>query len=314
MIQTEHRILMTRNKMGESLNPHLSKAASQTADLPDDQRILAIKTGTWITYTRAKQLLDQMEELFNHPRIIRMPNMLIVGPSNNGKTQILRRFEQNHKPDPNPDGDYSIVPVLFVEAPGKPDIGAFYDKILEAVWQPYSIRAKDSDKEREVKKVLRSIQLKVLMIDEIQHIIAGSQAKQREFRNSLKTLGNELQVSIICAGVNEAFNAFNTDEQLSNRFEPEFLPKWSLDNEYGDLLESFERRLPLRKPSNLRGNPALAQKVLWMSEGILGEIHEVLKRSAILAIKNKSDQITSDTLEKIHWTQPSKRKVMPPSI
>lgn len=300
--------------MGDSNYSHLSKSASETANQPDEVRIMAIKTGTWITYTRAKQLLAQMEDLFEHPRIIRMPNMLIVGPSNNGKTQILRRFEQNHKPDPNPDGDYSIVPVLFVEAPSKPDIGAFYDKILEAVWQPYSIRAKDSDKEREVKKILRSIQLKVLMIDEIQHIIAGSQTKQREFRNSLKSLGNELQISIICAGVNEAFNAFNTDEQLSNRFEPELLPKWSLNNEYGDLLESFERRLPLKKPSNLRGNSALAQKVLWMSEGILGEIHEVLKRSAILAIKNKSEQITLDTVENIRWTQPSKRKVMPPPI
>ncbi|OIQ84244.1 bacterial TniB protein [mine drainage metagenome] len=303
---------MTMNSTENLAYSHLNKAAIKIVDLPDEQRIQEIKTGTWITYTRAKQVLAQMEELFVHPRIIRMPNMLIVGSSNNGKTQILRHFEEKHKPDPNPEGDYTIIPVLFVEAPGKPDIGAFYDKILEALWQPYSIRAKDSDKEREVKKVLRSVQLKVLMIDEIQHIIAGGQAKQREFRNSLKSLGNELQISIICAGVNEAFNAFNTDEQLSNRFEPEFLPKWSLNNEYGDLLESFERRLPLRKPSNLRADPAIAQKVLWMSEGILGEVHEVLKRSAILAIKNKSEQITMDVIEQIRWTQPSKRKVAPP--
>lgn len=298
--------------MNAPLYMHLGKAAIQQVELPDDQRILAIKEGVWIIYTGAKQILEQMEELFNHPRILRMPNMLIVGASNNGKTQILHHFEEKHKPDPNPDGDYSIVPVLFVEAPGKPDIGAFYDKILEAVWQPYSIRAKDSDKEREVKKVLRSIHLKVLMIDEIQHIIAGGQAKQREFRNSLKSLGNELQISIICAGVEEAFNAFNTDSQLSNRFEPAFLPKWNMNNEYGDLLESFERRLPLRKPSNLRGDPALAQKVLWMSEGILGEIHEVLKRAAIQAIKDKTEQITLKIIEKIRWTMPSKRRVAPP--
>ncbi len=298
--------------MNAPLYTHLGKAAIQQVELPDDQRILAIKEGVWITYTGAKQILEQMEELFNHPRILRMPNMLIVGASNNGKTQILHHFEEKHKPDPNPDGDYSIVPVLFVEAPGKPDIGAFYDKILEAVWQPYSIRAKDSDKEREVKKVLRSIHLKVLMIDEIQHIIAGGQAKQREFRNSLKSLGNELQISIICAGVEEAFNAFNTDSQLSNRFEPAFLPKWNMNNEYGDLLESFERRLPLRKESNLRGDSAMAQKVLWMSEGILGEIHEVLKRAAILAIKDKTEQITLKTVEKIRWTMPSKRRVAPP--
>lgn len=302
---------MTRIDLDTPLYPHLSKTAIAQLELSDDERIIAIQKETWITYTQAKHILDRMEELFEHPRVTRMPNMLIVGASNNGKTQILHRFEKLHKPDPNPEGEYSIIPVLFVEAPSKPDIGAFYDNILEAVWQPYSIRAKDPEKEREVRKVLRNIQLKVLLIDEIQHIIAGGQAKQREFRNSLKSLGNQLQISIIAAGVEEAFNAFNTDPQLSNRFEPEFLPKWKLDDNYGDLLATFERRLPLKKPSNLR-NPAISQKVLWMSEGILGEIHEVLKRAAILAVKNKSEQITLEIIEKIRWTMPSKRKVAPP--
>jgi hypothetical protein len=306
--------MTTTTDMDDPHYSHLGKVAIRQLELSDEERIIEVKRGNWITYTRAKQILEQMEDLINHPRILRMPNLLIVGASNNGKSQILHHFEEMHKPDPNPDGDYSIVPVLFVEAPGKPDIGAFYDKILEAVWQPYSIRAKDSDKEREVKKVLRSIQLKVLLIDEIQHIIAGGQAKQREFRNSLKSLGNELQISIICAGVDEAFNAFNTDSQLSNRFEPAFLPKWNMNNDYGDLLESFERRLPLRKASNLRSDLAMAQKILWMSEGILGEIHEVLKRSAIMAIKDKTEQITLKIIEKIRWTLPSRRKVAPPPV
>ncbi len=297
--------------MNDPLYPHLGKTAIRQLELPDKERILALQQDTWISYTQAKNILARMEELFERPRVTRMPNMLITGPSNNGKTQILRRFEKLHKPDPNPDGEYSIVPVLFVEAPAKPDIGAFYDNILEAVWQPYSIRAKDPEKEHEVRNVLRNIQLKVLLIDEIQHVIAGGQAKQREFRNSLKSLGNQLKISIVAAGVTEAFNAINTDEQLSNRFEPEFLPKWNLDNNYGDLLESFERRIPLKKPSNLR-NATIAQKVLWMSEGILGEIHEVLKRAAILAIKDKTEQITLKSIEKIRWTMPSKRKVAPP--
>lgn len=295
----------------ENLYPHLGKAALRQVDLPDDQRISAIQEGPWIPYPRVKQILDRMEELLEYPRIDRMPNMLIVGASNNGKTKILRHFEGKHKPDPNPEGEYSIIPVVFIEAPNKPDLGAFYDNILEAIWQPYSIRAKDADKGHEVKKVCRNIQLKILMVDEIQHINAGAPGKQLEFRNGLKSLGNELKISIICAGVEEAFNTFNTDPQLSNRFEPEFLPKWKMDNEYGDVLESFERQIPLKKPSNVR-DPAIAQKILWMGEGILGEIHEVLKRAAILAIKEKTEQITLEVIEKIRWTMPSKRKVAPP--
>lgn len=297
--------------MDASTYTHLSATAQKQALLSGKDRIFAIREGVWIPYPRAKEILSQMEDLFDYPRIDRMPQMLIVGVSNNGKTKILRKFESKHKPDPNPDGDYSIIPVLFVSAPKKPDINNFYDRILEAVWQPYSIRASDSEKEREVVKVLRNIQLKVLLVDEIHHIIAGGQVKQKEFRNGLKLLGNELQISIVAAGVEDAFNAFNTDPQLSNRFEPAFLPKWSMNNEYGDLLASYEFNIPLKKPSNLR-DPAIAQKILWMSEGILGEIHEVLKRAAIAAIKNKSEQITLSIIEKIRWTAPSKRKEAPP--
>lgn len=297
----------------DSPYPHLGPSALKLVDLPDAERIYAIREGTRIPYPRAKQIMERMDELFEYPRIDRMPNMLIVGASNNGKSNILHHFEDKHKPDANPEGEYSIVPVVFVEAPKKPDMNDFYNRMLEAIWQPYSIRAKSSDKEREVMKVFRNVQLKVLLIDEIQHIIAGGQVKQREFRNGLKSLGNELKISIVCAGVEEAFNAFNTDPQMSNRFEPEFLPLWNLDNEYGDLLASFERRLPLKKPSNLR-DPAVAQKVLWMSEGILGEIHEILKRAAIEAIKKKSEQITLKIIEGIRWTLPSKRKNAPPTV
>lgn len=295
----------------EKLYPHLGKTALTQIELPDAQRIFAIKEGPWIPYPRAKQILERMEELLEYPRIDRMPNMLIVGASNNGKSKILHHFEAKHKPDPNPEGDYSIIPVVYIEAPDKPDLGDFYDRILEAVWQPYSIRAKDPEKGRELKKVCRNIQLKILLVDEIQHINAGAPGKQLVFRNGLKSLGNELKISIICAGVEEAFNTFNTDPQLSNRFEPEFLAKWKLDNEFGDLLASFERQLPLKKPSNLRADPAIAQKILWMGEGILGEIHEVIKRSAAQAIKDKTEQITLKTIESIRWTMPSKRKDTP---
>lgn len=297
--------------MDTSIYSHLSVSAQEQVLLSDKERIFAIREGVWIPYPRAKEILSQMEDLFEYPRIERMPHILIVGASNNGKTKILRKFESKHKPDPNPDGDYSIIPVLFVSAPKKPDINNFYDRILEAVWQPYSIRAGDSEKEREVVKVLKNIQLKVLLVDEIQQIMAGGQVKQNEFRNGLKLLGNELKISLVVAGVEDAFNAFNTDPQLSNRFEPAFLPKWSMNNEYGDLLASYEFNIPLKKASNLR-DPAIAQKILWMSEGILGEIHEILKRAAVAAIKDKSEQITLSVIEKIRWTAPSKRKIAPP--
>jgi hypothetical protein len=289
---------------------HLNEKAQLLLDSPDAERIETIQRGSWIPYTRAREVLDHMEELFAYPRIERMPHMLLVGASNNGKTQILTRFMQQHPADPNPQGECSVIPVVMVEAPSAPDVGDFYDRIFKAINQPYSPRAPVREKEAILFHVLERVQLKMLLIDEIQHVIAGGQTRQREFRNALKSLGNILKISIVGAGVEEAFNAFNTDPQLSNRFEPEFLPKWKFDNEFGILLNTLERRTPLMHPSGLQGNE-IARKIYYMSEGVMGEIHEIVKRAAVHAIRSKDERITLETLEKIRWTQPSKRKTQP---
>lgn len=94
------------NKMEDSQYPHLGKIAIEQIDLSDKDRIFAILSGTWIPYPRAKQILARMDELLAYPRIDRMPNMLLVGASNNGKSNILHHFEDKNIPDPNVEGDY----------------------------------------------------------------------------------------------------------------------------------------------------------------------------------------------------------------
>lgn len=97
---------------------------------------------------------------------------------------------------------------------------------------------------------------------------------------------------------------------MSNRFVPAALPLWGLNKAGGSLLASFERRLPLRKTSNLK-QAEILQKVIWMSEGLIGEIYEILKRSAIDAIKCGEEQITLASLERIRWIRPVDRRSKP---
>ncbi len=290
--------------------PHLGEKTKALLNASQEERIAAIQRGNWIAYPQAKQILGHMEELLAHPRIDRMPHMLLVGASNNGKTQILKRFMADHPVDPNPSGDYAIVPAVFVEAPSSPNVGELYDRILTAINHPFSPRAPLREKEPMVFSILEKIQLKMLLIDEIQHLIAGGQTRQREFRNALKSMGNMLRISIVGAGVDEALTAFNTDPQLSNRFEPQFLPKWTWDNKFGVLLNSLERQLPLQLPSRLIDDE-LSNRIYHMSEGILGEVHEVVKRAAVHAIRSGEEKISLSSLDKIRWTPPSKRKVRP---
>ena len=242
-----------------------------------------------------------------HPRITRMPNMLIVAPSFNGKTSILEHFLSLHPPDLDPDGEKTICPVIFVESPSTPNVSDFYTRILDALMAVFKPTAAIQDKNSQIKRLFKQLDVKMLILDEVHHLIAGSMNRQKDFRNALKSLGNETKVVIVVAGIEDAYNAFATDPQMSSRFTPEELPLWRADNNFGSLLATLERRTPLKKPSNLKDpNKMLAMHT--KCEGTLGDMCDLFRELAVDAIRNKAEEITLERIGTIHWVPPSRRK------
>lgn len=286
---------------------HLKEQVVQYLELPLAERIERIRSPRWIGYSRAQEILTKLEELYSHPPSHRMPNMLLVGDTNNGKTMLIRRFCSKHEASDNPGADAVSVPVLYVQAPPTPDESRFYSAILNLLFAPYRQRDRLEKKQDMVITLLRQVGMRVLVIDEIQHILAGSMHKQRTFLNVIKYLGNELQVPIVAVGTLDAFRAVQSDPQLANRFEPLPLPRWDLNEEFLRLLVSFERMLPLREPSVLP-TPALAAKLLSMSDGLIGELAQILTSAAIHAVKSGKERIDIKILESIGWVSPSERK------
>lgn len=291
----------------KDLYPHLNEAALDLIDGTDEQRIYAIREGSWLGYKDAKRILARMEELLNYPRITRMPNILLVAPSFNGKTSILKRFVSQHLPNLDPLNEMTICPVIMVEAPPKPDISDFYTRVLDVLMTPYKPTASVSEKYSQIKRLFRQMEVKMLIIDEIHHLIAGSLNRQQEFRNALKSLGNETMVTIVAAGIEDAYNAFNTDPQMSSRFTPEELPLWKANNEFGSLLATLELRMPLKQPSNLK-DPGTMLAIHTRSEGTLGDMCDLVKELAVDAIRSGAEQITLAQVGAMKWVPPSKRK------
>lgn len=162
------------------------------------------------------RIFDKLGELLGYPPTHRMPNLLIVGETNNGKTGIVSRFQRLHSAADNADGDHATVPVLLIQAPPAPDEGQFYCAILEALAAPYRRRASAGEKQLEVLHVLRGVGTRMLIIDEIHHILAGHISKQHLFLNVLKYLGNELRIPLVGVGTIDAIRAMQTDPQWRN--------------------------------------------------------------------------------------------------
>lgn len=91
---------------------------------------------------------------------------------------------------------------------------------------------------------MRECEVRVLLIDELHHLLCGPSSKQRELLGMLRYLGNELRILIIAVGTKDAWLALRLDDQLENRFQPFLLHPWNDDAETGRLLASFEAILP----------------------------------------------------------------------
>ena len=289
---------------------HLIAAARAWADEDDASRVRRIRTDRWISYARAESALTAFDDLLTFPKRTRMPNLLLYGPTNNGKTMIVEKFRRLHQgiaPDETDEGAAS-VPVLRVQMPPGPDEPRFFGAILDALSYPHMLSDRGVSKRQEAAvRMMRETNVALLIIDEVHNLVSGSRLQQRRLLNLLRWLGNELQIPLIAVGTGEALHAIQSDDQLANRFEPVPLPKWRPGKEYEQLLRTLEAVLPLRKPSQL-SDPALAGKILSASEGILGEVISIVTRAAVHAVSSGTEVISAKTIDRIGFVTPSQRR------
>lgn len=273
----------------------LSKRALELLDATDEERLAHIDKPVFIPYKHASEILAEMEDLIEHPKTNRMPNMLIVGRSNNGKTEILKEFLKRHPAEDRREFDTVYAPVIYIQSPPGPTEHIFLNKLLMMLGVTVKQNDASDRKLMQLLDILPRIQTKVLMVDELNALLAGSVTKQRFFLNMLKYLSNELQICIVAAGTAEAEHAVRSDAQIQSRFPLRTLPRWQESEDFRKLLYSFEYVLPLKYPSEIyRGE--ISSKLYGMSEGVIGEVAKILRSAAKYAIKTKEDRITMDVI------------------
>jgi hypothetical protein len=285
---------------------HLAPHSRPFAALPQGERVAKIKGDRWIGYSRATVAVEKLEGLLVHPKKERMPNLLIVGPTNNGKTMIVERFHRMHKRKDGANG-IAEIPVLAMQMPSDPTIARFYAMLLYKLEAPVSMRNKVADLEYLSMDLLRKVGIRMLIIDEIHNILAGRSNVQREFLNLIRCLGNELRIPIVGVGTKEAYLAIRSDDQLENRFEPFILPRWEDDSEYKKLLASLSSTIPLQKPSSLL-NGDVRTYILRRTEGTIGEISTLICRAAVAAIETGNESIDLSILEATDYDSPTDRR------
>lgn len=285
---------------------HLHPAAQRIARLPDSERLRYVRAERWIGYPRANEPLERLETLLSFPARQRMPNLLLVGPTNNGKSMIIEKFRRTHPPVSHPEQEE--IPVLAVQMPSDPSVIRFYTALLAATGAPLRARQyRLPDLEQLVLGLLRAASVRVLVIDELHNVLSGRGDRRREFLNLIRFLGNELRIPLVGVGTREAYLAIRADEQLENRFAPLTLPRWEPGEQACSLLASFAASFPLRRPSHL-ADAQMAGYLLTRAEGTIGELAALLTDAAVVAIESGEEAINQRTLLLAAYTGPTERR------
>lgn len=284
---------------------HIHPDFREVCTRPAGERITFMNEPRWIGYSMANQVVETLRGLMEKPVRPRMPNLLLVGEPNNGKTTIVRRFFDLHGQGYMNEESESVKPVVLAEAPPSADEKSFYISVLERFWAPYRATDPVPKLRYQVVHQLRACHTRVLIIDEFHSLLTGTPIKQREVMNAIKFLCNELMIPIVGVGTREAVQVLHTDPQHASRFDVVSLPLWTLGKDFQKLLASFEKTLPLREPSHL-SQPELAQTLYAICGGNLGDLHRLLVECATDAIMSKAERIDLDTIKGKAWLQPSR--------
>jgi hypothetical protein len=286
---------------------HLLPGVRQAALLPAAERIQRVRAERWIGYSKAHEALNKLEQLFTHPPRQRMPNLLLIGPTNNGKTMIIEKFRRLHPAAQLEDSNAEDLPIVSVQMPSEPTVTRFYAMLLYSMHAPPRPRARVTELEGLTLRIMQRTGVRILVIDELHNLLAGSPAGQREFLGLIRFLGNALRIPIIGVGTKEAYLAIRSDDQLENRFEPFILPRWQANQELASLLASFLAVLPLQRRSDQVVSDLL-HYILDRTEGTIGEIATLLTRAAVLAIETGEECIHRDLLLAVDYDSPTERR------
>ena len=269
---------------------HLQAPSRVLAELSAQERIAWIRQDRWIQYPRAQRILEQLADLVDYPPRDRMPCLVIFGSTGMGRRESSKNF--------------SVTTVLTSIGGSagrarrssrsrcrRPPVSVtFTEEILSGMGGVFSHGTSVTILRHRIRTLARQLEVRMLIIDEIHSLLAGTFREQRVILNAIRFLANDLRIPLVCLGTEEANQALMTDQQLADRFAAAELPAWENDASFEQLLLSFESILPLRLPSELR-DPKIHQRILSLTEGVLGRICKLIETAAIEAIRSGEERI-----------------------
>lgn len=264
--------------------------------LAPSAQLIAVQRDRWVSYPAGDAGLQRLGELISTPARVRMPCLLIYGMSGTGKSMLLEKFQRDH--GGNGQGRTGRRAIIATQMPPVPIVRSLYAEIVRSLNANARPNLRLHELESSAIAMLKHAAPRMLIIDEIQHLLSCNAREQRAALNAIKFLANTLRISIVAAGTHEAVHVMRYDPQIASRFEQMELPIWGESDDFRAFVAGFLKTLPIRAPDAVVDRRFVAY-VLELTDGVMGRVVDVLRRAALQAMTTKSQRLSLDILQHV---------------
>ena len=173
---------------------HLHPGGWSLLEESHEDRITRLYMPKWVSYEGASEGLARMEHLLRHPPCGRMPSVLRYGDI--GKTMIVDKFVRDHPNICNQFGEVEARKVLRLQMSSKPNDGRLYAQIIDGLGHNAPHTRRGTDLEILALRLRHRKPPQLMIVDEVQHLLAGTVREQRQSLSQLKFLSNELRMPV----------------------------------------------------------------------------------------------------------------------
>lgn len=269
----------------------------ESKDVPTRLPVDQFKDEPFIEYPVGSAVVRHILKRVENPYRPRPEGLTIISPPHNGKTFLLRRSQSLlERKYPRSEQGPVRIPTVYVKAPVKASRRKFFISLCETVRVPAPVRMPIDLVAHRAFKAMSDAGVRVIFIDELHHLVAGTQKDCETLLDDIKVLGDDLGIPMICAGTARAFQVISRDEQYLSRFPPVELPLWSLDEQFVGLLRGLEERLGVA--SGALANQQVGELIWTLSEGLLGRIVRIVNDAKANADQDGSPNIQIDHINR----------------
>ena len=146
-----------------------------------------------------------------------MPCLVIYGSTGMGKTRVVQKFLRDNRAHFDRKLGRTRIPVVSIQMPPTPNERDFYEEILVRMGGIFGYGTSVTALRHRIRDLARQLEVRMLIIDEIHSLLAGTFREQRIILNAIRFLANDLRIPLVCLGTEEANQALMTDQQLADR-------------------------------------------------------------------------------------------------